>query len=470
MVEAVLSGRDALAVLPTGGGKSLCYQLPALVRQGLVVVISPLVALMEDQVMALQRRGIPAACLHAGLDPARRQLAQEQLRDATLRLLYIAPERLQGEATRQVLEGHARDGRLVALAVDEAHCISAWGHDFRPDYRRLGAIRSLCPGVPMLALSATAAPRVRADIIRLLNLQRPLVQVSSARRHNLQYTMQRRPRDPMPLVLAALTESRGAALIYARTRRSVEAWAERLQGQNVSATPYHAGLDPQTRQQALKLFLEEERPVLVATVAFGMGVDRGDVGLVLHLDLPATPEGYLQESGRAGRDGNPAHCLVLFSPGDRTSLGWAMQASARNAGTMDDQRRLDLAQQQLRRMEAVAEGEMCREQALLLAVGELVDPCGRCDRCVALPKRRDWTPQVETLLTHLADQNGTDIRRLGEHLALHEPGRQDRWTWLARRLVQEELIQESNDGAQRLYLRDSGRRYLDSPWPLDYAA
>lgn len=147
-----------------------------------------------------------------------------------------------------------------------------------------------------------------------------------------------------------------------------------------------------------------------------------------------------------------------------------MQASARNAGTMDDQRRLDLAQQQLRRMEAVAEGEMCREQALLLAVGELVDPCGRCDRCVALPKRRDWTPQVETLLTHLADQNGTDIRRLGEHLALHEPGRQDRWTWLARRLVQEELIQESNDGAQRLYLRDSGRRYLDSPWPLDYAA
>ena len=200
-MDAVLAGRDALAVLPTGGGKSLCYQLPALVRKGLVVVISPLVALMEDQVMALQRRGIAAACLHAGLEPARRQQALEQLQDATLRLLYIAPERLQGEQTRLMLERHATEGRLVALAVDEAHCISAWGHDFRPDYRRLGQIRSLCPGVPMLALSATAAPRVRADIIRLLDLRRPLVQVSSARRDNLHYTMQRRPRDPMPQVL-----------------------------------------------------------------------------------------------------------------------------------------------------------------------------------------------------------------------------------------------------------------------------
>ena len=470
VVEAVLQGRDALAVLPTGGGKSLCYQLPALIRSGLVVVISPLVALMEDQVLQLQRRGIAAACLHAGLDPARRRQAMERLRNESLRLLYLAPERLQGEATQQMLESHASDGRLVALAVDEAHCISAWGHDFRPDYRRLGLIRRLCPGVPMLALSATAAPRVRADIIRLLALRRPLVQVSSARRDNLHYVMLRRPRDPMPQVLAALEASRGAALIYARTRRSVERWAERLQEQSVQATPYHAGLDPVTRQQALTQFLETKRPVLVATVAFGMGVDRGDVGLVLHLDLPATPEGYLQESGRAGRDGLPARCLVLFSPGDRTSLGWAMQASAGRAATPDDRRRLDMAQQQLRRMEAVAEGDMCREQALLLAVGELVDPCGRCDRCSAAPKRRDWSPQAQTLLSHLEELDGTDMRRLGEHLALHETGRGDRWTWLARRLVQEELIRESNDGIQRLHLRESGRRFLDEPWPLDFAA
>ena len=470
VVEAVLEGRDALAVLPTGGGKSLCYQLPALIRGGLVVVISPLVALMEDQVLQLQRRGIAAACLHAGLDPARRQQAMVALRDTSLRLLYLAPERLQGEATQRMLETHAAEGRLVALAVDEAHCISAWGHDFRPDYRRLGLIRRLCPGVPMLALSATAAPRVRADILRLLDLRSPLVQVSSARRKNLRYAMQRRPRDPMPQVLEALEQSRGAALIYARTRRSVEHWAERLQSQSVAATPYHAGLDPATRQTALTQFLEQDRPVLVATVAFGMGVDRGDVGLVLHLDLPATPEGYLQESGRAGRDGLPARCLVLFSPGDRTSLGWAMQASAGRGANPDERHRLDLAQQQLRRMEAVAEGEMCREQALLLAVGELVDPCGRCDRCCASPKRKDWSRQATTLLTHLEELDGTDMRRLGEHLALHETGQGDRWTWLARRLVQEELIRESNDGVQRLQLRESGRRYLERPWPLDFAA
>ena len=470
VVEAVLSGRDALAVLPTGGGKSLCYQLPALVRQGLVVVISPLVALMEDQVLQLQRRGIAAACLHAGLDPGRRQQAMAALRDTTLRLLYLAPERLQGEATQRMLETNAAEGRLVALAVDEAHCISAWGHDFRPDYRRLGLIRRLCPGVPMLALSATAAPRVRADILRLLDLRSPLVQVSSARRTNLRYAMQRRPRDPMPQVLEALEQSRGAALIYARTRRSVEHWAERLQSQAVAATPYHAGLDPSTRQTALTQFLEQDRPVLVATVAFGMGVDRGDVGLVLHLDLPATPEGYLQESGRAGRDGLPARCLVLFSPGDRTSLGWAMQASSGRGTNPDERHRLDLAQQQLRRMEAVAEGEMCREQALLLAVGELVDACGRCDRCCASPKRKDWSRQATTLLTHLDEHEGTDMRRLGEHLALHETGQGDRWTWLARRLVQEELIRESNDGVQRLQLRESGRRYLERPWPLDFAA
>ena len=470
MLEAVLAGRDALAVLPTGGGKSLCYQLPALVRQGLVVVISPLVALMEDQVLALQRRGIAAACLHAGLDPLRRQQAMHRLQDQTLRLLYIAPERLQGDVTRQMLEEHASSGHLVALAVDEAHCISAWGHDFRPDYRRLGLIRRLCPGVPMVALSATAAPRVRADIIRLLDLHRPLIQVSSARRDNLFYAMHRRPRDPMPMVLEALKSSRGAALIYARTRRSVERWAQQLQEHGVDATPYHAGLEHDTRHAALSLFLERERPVLVATVAFGMGVDRGDVGLVLHLDLPSTPEGYLQESGRAGRDGAPAQCVVLFSPGDRTSLGWAMQASLGKTPSLDDRRRLDLAQQQLRRMEAVAEGEICREQALLLAVGELVDPCGRCDRCQGALRRRNWSSQVETLLNHIAEQDGTDMRRLGEYLALHEPGAGERWTWLARRLVQEELIRESNDGRQYLTLQESGRRFLDAPWPLDYAA
>lgn len=477
VVEALLAGRDCLAVLPTGAGKSLCFQLPALVRQGLVVVVSPLVALMQDQVSQLQRRGIAAACLHRGLAaPERRQLF-ERLRANRLRLLYLAPERLQGEATRQLLEEGIALGQLVALAVDEAHCISAWGHDFRPDYRRLGQLRALCPGVPLVALSATAAPQVRADIIRLLQLRSPLLQVRSARRANLHYTMARRPADPLPAVLEAVVEARGAVLIYARTRRSVEQWAARLGGAGIEAIAYHAGLDDESRQLALAHFQEHPAPVLVATVAFGMGVDRPDVGLVLHLDLPASPEGYLQESGRAGRDGLPARCAVFFDPADRVALGWAIRGSAQPGPQPPpeaDRLRQELAQRQLRRMEAVAEGEGCREQALLLAVGELVPPCGRCDQCQGRPSRSDWSEAVVQVLQTLAKGDGSSLRSLAEQMADGQAGGAgvdaERWRWLVRRLVQEEMLQESDDGAQRLWLRPVGRHYLRQPWPLHWAA
>ncbi|MGC5198002.1 RecQ family ATP-dependent DNA helicase [Aphanothece microscopica] len=472
VVEALLAGQDCLAVLPTGGGKSLCFQLPALVRAGLVLVVSPLVALMQDQVSQLQRRGIPAACLHRGLQLHERRALLQALRQNRLRLLYLAPERLQAEATRQLIDEVLDAGRLVALAVDEAHCISAWGHDFRPDYRRLGQLRALCPGVPLVALSATAAPQVRADIIRLLQLRRPLVQVRSARRTNLTYAMRRRLQDPLPEVLEAVGQARGAVLIYARTRRSVEQWAARLAAGGLEAIAYHAGLDPESRQLALEHFQQHPRPVLVATVAFGMGVDRPDVGLVLHLDLPASAEGYLQESGRAGRDGQPACCLVLFDPADRTSLGWAIRAAGGSTNPLGAERqRLELAQRQLRRMEAVAEGEGCREQALLLAVGELVPPCGRCDRCQQLDPARDWSAQAALLLEALEERSGRDLRSLAADLAAGAAGsEEDRWAWLARRLVQEELVSESDDGAQRLYLRSRGRHYLRQPWPLRWAA
>jgi ATP-dependent DNA helicase RecQ len=270
----------------------------------------------------------------------------------------------------------------------------------------------------------------------------------------------------LSLVLEALQQARGARLIYARTRRAVESWAERLQQAGLEAIAYHAGLEPAARQAALEHFLQQPQPVLVATVAFGMGVDRPDVGLVLHLDLPASAEGYLQESGRAGRDGLPARCLVLYSPADRISLGWAL---ANGDGRSE---RAELAQRQLRRMEAIAEGDGCREQALLRAVGEVVGPCGRCDTCLQAASRqqRDWSDAAAVLLATLQQSDGCDLRSLTRELRQQEPTQDERWGWLARRLVQEELIGESNDGAQRLYLRNTGRQYLRRPWPLLWAA
>ncbi len=474
VLEAVLSGQDALAVLPTGGGKSLCYQLPALIRNGLVVVVSPLVALMEDQVIQLKRRGISAACLHSGMEASGRAEVFQQIQKDQLRLLYLAPERLKADSIIEVLEKKNAKRQLVAFAIDEAHCISSWGHDFRPEYLRLGQLRERFPQIPVVALSATAAPRARADIIRRLGLKAPLIQVISAQRTNLYYSMRRRPRNALPDVLRSLAEARGASLIYVRTRRSVETWTELLINQGIKAIPYHAGLSNEDRKRALSQFLCDPAPVLVATIAFGMGVDRGDVGLVLHLNLPSTPEGYLQESGRAGRDGLPANCIIYFSPGDRTRLLWAMKKSNQGGKEVslsaEEKLRLEVSFDQLRRMEAVAEGEICREQALLLSIGELVPPCGRCDRCISTPNLRDWSKQALEVLDALDKSQGLDLVKLVNSLCEVGQEKEDRWGWLTRRLIEEELIGESNNEARLLTIKQTGYMYLTQPWPLHFAA
>ncbi len=474
VIEAILSGQDAVAVLPTGGGKSLCYQLPASLKKGIVVVISPLIALMEDQVRSLKSKNVSAIAIHSGLNKERIKQVYLELEKNIYNLLYLSPERLKSQDIRALIQRKANEGKLVAIAIDEAHCISAWGHDFRPDYRRLGELRCLFPNIPLLALSATAPPKVRADMIRLLKLRKPLVQVCSAARNNLNYSMRRRAKDPIPEMLEVINRSRGASLIYVRTRRSVQKWTVALKEQGIRAVSYHAGLSLEERKKALTYFLDEENPVLVATVAFGMGVDRKDVGLVLHLNLPSTPEGYLQESGRAGRDGLSADCLVLFSPGDRTRLGWAIQTSFKeNLNESDhfqNQLRSQIAQEQLRRMEAIAEGHICREQALLLAIGEISSPCGRCDNCNAISGKKDCSLEVISLLSEIKKNDGVDIHALSLSLSNGKKNHKEGWGRLARKLVQEELILESNDGAQKLFILESGCRFIDQPWLFEIQA
>ena len=474
VIQSVLRRQDSIVVLPTGGGKSLCYQLPALIRNGLVVVVSPLVALMEDQVRQLRGRGIAAICLHSGLDPTRRTETVDLLKTGNneLRLLYLSPERINQQVIQNLLFEKAQANQLVAIAIDEAHCISVWGHDFRPDYRSLGSLRSFLPDIPIIALTATASPKVRADIMRLLCLRNPLLQVSSARRDNLHYSIKRRSKDPLPEILREIQEARGAALIYVSTRKSVGFWNSRLQKSGIPSIGYHAGLTGLQRHDALNQFLNQRNPVVVATVAFGMGVDRPDVGLVIHLNLPTNPERYIQESGRAGRDGLPARCLVLFSPSDRIRMSWAMKPTT----TLDKEIPLEgslevrnaLMQDQMRLMEEIAEGDRCIEQALLLAIGEFVSPCGRCDRCQKSFVVEDCTQKASILMEAVKENQGLDIKKLVEKLTLDNQKKETSWGWLARRLIREELLRESNDGKQGLSLDENGIRYLDNPWPLHY--
>ncbi|MEY4384843.1 MAG: hypothetical protein RLY20_126, partial [Verrucomicrobiota bacterium] len=312
IIRDSLLGRDVFALLPTGGGKSLCFQLPALARDGLTVVVSPLVALMKDQVDAMQASGIAATCLNNTVPAEESRQRFRGLHNGEYRLLYLAPERLMLDGTLDAL----RRWNVRLIAVDEAHCISEWGHDFRPEYRQLAQLRPMFPDVPLMALTATATERVRSDIVTQLKLRDPRCYVASFNRPNLTYRVVPKSKGYDQLLDFVRARPREAGIVYCASRAATEKLAERLNRDSVKARAYHAGLSPKERNENQELFLRDEVRVVAATIAFGMGINKPNVRFVIHYDLPKNIEGYYQETGRAGRDGLPSECLLLFNAGD----------------------------------------------------------------------------------------------------------------------------------------------------------
>jgi ATP-dependent DNA helicase RecQ len=389
IIEGVIRGEDAFVLMPTGGGKSLCYQLPALHRRGVALVISPLISLMQDQVDALQANGVRAAMLNSSLSPESRDAVLASLAAHELDLLYVAPERALSPGFLRRLGAL----EVALLAIDEAHCVSQWGHDFRPEYAGLGALREQLPDAPLIALTATADPQTRDDIAEVLGLQEAPQFATSFDRPNIRYTVldKHQPRQQLTRFLA--TQQGAAGIVYCLSRRRVEEVADALQSQGLRAAPYHAGLPAAQRRTVQARFLRDELDIVVATVAFGMGIDKPNVRFVVHYDLPRHLEGYYQETGRAGRDGLAAEALLLFGTQD-------VAAARYQIGQVGHERQRRIESHKLNAMVGFAESLSCRRQVLLGYLGESGAPeCGNCDVCLEPPERFDGTEAARKVLS-----------------------------------------------------------------------
>jgi ATP-dependent DNA helicase RecQ len=390
IIDHVIGGGDALVLMPTGGGKSLCYQIPALVRPGTGVVISPLIALMQDQVDAMRALGVRADFLNSTQDPGQRRLVEAEFLAGELDLLYLAPERLRAESAMRLLD----QGDIALFAIDEAHCVSQWGHDFRPDYLALSQLHERWPQVPRIALTATATRATRTEIAQRLNLSQARHFVASFDRPNIRYRIGPKAEPLRQLLDLLRTEHAGdAGIVYCLSRASVEKTAEFLTSNQVTALPYHAGLDSVTRTAHQARFLREDGLVMVATIAFGMGIDKPDVRFVAHLDLPKSVEGYYQETGRAGRDGLPATAWLAYGLQDVVQQRKLIDSSEGDAA----HRRRQTAH--LDAMLALCETVECRRAQLLGYFGEDAAPCGNCDTCLAPPQTWDGTIAAQKLLS-----------------------------------------------------------------------
>jgi ATP-dependent DNA helicase RecQ len=390
IIERVVSGGDALVLMPTGAGKSLCYQIPALVRPGTGIVISPLIALMQDQVDALNALGVRAGFLNSTQDPDERRVVEALFAAGELDLLYLAPERLRMESTLRLLER----GKIALFAIDEAHCVSQWGHDFRPDYLALSMLHERWPDVPRIALTATATPATHKEIAQRLDLGAAKHFVASFDRPNIQYRIEPKNRPERQLLDFLRTEHPGdAGIVYCLSRNSVEKTAAFLVENGFDAVPYHAGLDPRTRAVNQARFLREDGLIVVATIAFGMGIDKPDVRFVAHLDLPKSVEGYYQETGRAGRDGLPSTAWLAYGLNDVIQQRKMIETSEG-----DDAHRRRLGQH-LDAMLALCETVECRRVQLLAYFGEAGEPCGNCDTCLSPPQSWDGTVPAQKVLS-----------------------------------------------------------------------
>ncbi|MEM1223000.1 MAG: DNA helicase RecQ [Verrucomicrobiota bacterium] len=460
IIESALAGKDVLAILPTGGGKSLCYQLPALERKGLTLVVSPLIALMKDQVDQLQAAGVAATFLNSSISAGESRTRLEGLDRGEYKLLYLAPERLFLPEFIEKLKGW----KIEALAIDEAHCISEWGHDFRPEYRQLATIRDQLPKIPIIALTATATKRVQKDIVEQLCFREPQVFVASFNRPNLTYRILQKQRPRVQILDYVAKNGNVSGIVYCQSRRAVEDYALALQDAGHKALPYHAGLSQSERIQNQEAFIRDDVQIICATIAFGMGINKPNVRYVLHADLPKNIESYYQETGRAGRDGLPAECLLLFSGGDIVKYQHFIEQ-------VEDEQAQRVARQQLRQMADFAEYADCRRAALLRYFGETAegDNCGSCDNCLEHREEVDVTTDSQKLLSCVfrinkasrpmglgqtvdvlrGSENAKVLARGHDKLSTHGIGRDktaEYWQMLGKQLVQRGYLKLSDDG------------------------